>query len=196
MLDARKAQHQNRVSSTENHATHHATNDNTSELKTTEQQTEIGHELDSEHENQATINESDNVQQSASESDLDNMSDIKVETLSDETATNTTGNNYDEAKTTNSNKQQSDKLDTSKDNNVVSNHQSVNPDEYSGQSVQEPLLKPEPTSQLGGTKTSNENENKPTIRRGPNIKLPNVELLEAPKQHEVDESWIEDKNKS
>ncbi|MBO1919866.1 hypothetical protein J4710_03385 [Staphylococcus xylosus] len=52
MLDARKAQHQNRVSSTENHATHHATNDNTSELKTTEQQTEIGHELDSEHENQ------------------------------------------------------------------------------------------------------------------------------------------------
>lgn len=193
MLDARKAQHQNRVSSTENHETHHATNDNTSELKTTEQQTEIGHELDSEHENQATINESDNVQQSASESDLDNMSDIKVETLSDETATNTTGNNYDEAKTTNSNKQQSDKLDTSKDNNVVSNHQSVNSDEYSGQSVQEPLLKPEPTSQLGGTKTSNENENKPTIRRGPNIKLPNVELLEAPKQHEVDESWIEDK---
>ncbi|MDO5514446.1 MAG: DNA translocase FtsK, partial [Staphylococcus xylosus] len=142
MLDARKAQHQNRVSSTENHATHHATNDNTSELKTTEQQTEIGHELDSEHENQATINESDNVQQSASESALDNMSDIKVETLSDETATNTTGNNYDEAKTTTSNKQQSDKLVTSKDNNVVSNHQSVNPDEYSGQSVQEPLLKP------------------------------------------------------
>lgn len=193
MLDARKAQHQNRVSSTVNHATHHATNDNTSELKTTEQQTEIGHELDSEHENQATINESDNVQQSVSESDLDNMSDIKVETLSDETATNTTGNNYDEAKTTTSNKQQSDKSDASKDNNVVSNHQSVNPDEYSGQSVQEPLLKPEPTSQLGGTKTSNENENKPTIRRGPNIKLPNVELLEAPKQHEVDESWIEDK---
>ncbi|MDO5515811.1 MAG: DNA translocase FtsK, partial [Staphylococcus xylosus] len=167
--------------------------DNTSELKTTEQQTEIGHELDSEHENQATINELDNVQQSASESDLDNMSDIKVETLSDETATNTTGNNYAEAKTTTSNKQQSDKSDASIDNDVVSNHQSDNPDEYSEQSVQEPLLKPEPTSQLGGTKTSNENENKPTIRRGPNIKLPNVELLEAPKQHEIDESWIEDK---
>lgn len=60
--------------------------------------------------------------------------------------------------------------------------------------IQEPVLKPERSgSQLGGTQSSTSYDNKATIRRGPNIKLPSVELLEAPQQHEIDNSWIEDK---
>ncbi|MDW8565275.1 DNA translocase FtsK [Staphylococcus shinii] len=186
MLDARKSQNQNQVSSN----IEHATNNNVSE-PTTEQQK--GHTISSERQNQAMTTGSDNVQHNTSKNDLNNTSDIEVETFSDETPTNTTENNYAEAETTTSNNQKSGKSDFSIDNNVVSNHQPVNPNEHSEQSVQEPLLKSEPTSQLGGTKTSKEDENKPTIRRGPNIKLPTVELLEAPKQHEVDKSWIEDK---
>ena len=62
------------------------------------------------------------------------------------------------------------------------------------QNVQEPVLKPETSgNQLGGVNTSTEDDNKATIRRGPNIKLPSIELLEAPKQHEIDNAWIEDK---
>lgn len=197
MLDARKAQNQNRASSNIQYATEHtterATNDNTTELKTTEQQTQAAHTNSSEHQNRGMTNDSAHVQYSSAKSDLNHSSDIEEETLSDETSTNETEHHYVEAKTANSNTQQSDKSDASIDSNVVNNHQSVNPNEHTGQSVQEPLLKPEPTSQLGGTKTANENESKPTIRRGPNIKLPSVELLEAPKQHEVDESWIENK---
>ncbi|WP_436956044.1 DNA translocase FtsK [Staphylococcus sp. AS1337] len=197
MLDTRKAQNQNRASSNIEYATEHtterATNDNTTELKTTEQQTHTDHTVSSEHKNKGVTNESDNVQYGSAKSDLNNTSDTEDATLTDETSTNATEHKYVEAKTANSNNQQSDKSGASIDSNVVSNHQSVNPNEDTGQSVQEPLLKPEPTSQQGATKSSNENENKTTIRRGPNIKLPSVELLEAPKQHEVDESWIEDK---
>ncbi|MDG0844550.1 FtsK/SpoIIIE domain-containing protein [Staphylococcus equorum] len=58
---------------------------------------------------------------------------------------------------------------------------------------QEPKLKPEMThNQLDASKTT-DNSGKPTIRRGPNIKLPNLDLLEEPKQHEIDNAWIEDK---
>ncbi|WP_436854138.1 DNA translocase FtsK [Staphylococcus caeli] len=60
--------------------------------------------------------------------------------------------------------------------------------------TQAPVLKPEMSgNQLGGSQALNEHQNSKTIRRGPNIKLPSVELLEAPKQHEVDNAWIEDK---
>ncbi|MBX7840670.1 MULTISPECIES: DNA translocase FtsK [Staphylococcus] len=34
---------------------------------------------------------------------------------------------------------------------------------------------------------------KPTIRKGPNIKLPSYDLLEEPEPHEVNEEWIDDK---
>ena len=34
---------------------------------------------------------------------------------------------------------------------------------------------------------------KPTIRKGPNIKLPSFDLLEEPEPHEVNEEWIDDK---
>lgn len=34
---------------------------------------------------------------------------------------------------------------------------------------------------------------KPTIRKGPNINLPSMELLESPEPHEVNEEWIDDK---
>lgn len=197
MLDTRKAQNQNRASSNieyaTEHTTEHATNDNTTELKTTEQQTHTEHTVSSEHKNKGVTNESDNVQYSSAKSELNNTSDTEDATLTDETSINETEHKYVEAKTAKSNNQQSDKSGASIDSNVISNHQSVNPNEDTGQSVQEPLLKPESTSQQGASKTSNENENKTTIRRGPNIKLPSVELLEAPKQHEVDESWIEDK---
>lgn len=197
MLDTRKAQNQNRASSNIEYPTEHTTerakNDNTTELKTTEQQTHTDHTVSSEHKNKGVTNESDNVQYSSAKSELNNTSDTEGATLTDETSINATEHKYVEAKTAKSNNQQSDKSGASIDSNVVSNHQSVNPNEGTGQSVQEPLLKPESTAQQGATKTSNENENKTTIRRGPNIKLPSVELLEAPKQHEVDESWIEDK---
>ncbi|MCU5746132.1 DNA translocase FtsK [Staphylococcus sp. SQ8-PEA] len=32
-----------------------------------------------------------------------------------------------------------------------------------------------------------------TIRKGPNLNLPNINLLEEPEQHEIDEAWIEEK---
>ncbi|MDN5695384.1 MAG: DNA translocase FtsK, partial [Staphylococcus equorum] len=58
---------------------------------------------------------------------------------------------------------------------------------------QEPKLKPEKVhNQLDASKTTDDS-GKPTIRRGPNIKLPNLDLLEEPKQHEIDNVWIEDK---
>lgn len=58
---------------------------------------------------------------------------------------------------------------------------------------QEPKLKPEMAhNQLDANKTTDDS-GKPTIRRGPNIKLPNLDLLEEPKQHEIDNAWIEDK---
>lgn len=34
---------------------------------------------------------------------------------------------------------------------------------------------------------------KPAIRKGPNIKLPSLDLLENPETHEIDETWIEEK---
>ena len=37
---------------------------------------------------------------------------------------------------------------------------------------------------------------KAPIRRGPNIKLPSLDLLEDHEEHEIDESWIEEKNKN
>ncbi|SCS32125.1 DNA translocase FtsK [Staphylococcus caeli] len=62
------------------------------------------------------------------------------------------------------------------------------------QNTQAPVLKPEMTGkQLGGNEALNDQQNNKAIRRGPNIKLPSVELLEAPKQHEVDNAWIDDK---
>ncbi|ANQ64557.1 DNA translocase FtsK [Staphylococcus equorum] len=58
---------------------------------------------------------------------------------------------------------------------------------------QEPKLKPDKVhNQLDSSKTTDDS-GKPTIRRGPNIKLPNLDLLEEPKQHEIDNVWIEDK---
>ena len=36
-------------------------------------------------------------------------------------------------------------------------------------------------------------ESKTTIRKGPNIKLPSIDLLDEPKVHEVDNQWIEEK---
>ncbi|UDI78009.1 DNA translocase FtsK [Staphylococcus taiwanensis] len=37
------------------------------------------------------------------------------------------------------------------------------------------------------------NIQKPAIRKGPNIKLPSIDLLEDPEEQEIDESWIEEK---
>ncbi|NWK85471.1 DNA translocase FtsK [Staphylococcus sp. GSSP0090] len=70
----------------------------------------------------------------------------------------------------------------------------INQNKNQQQSIQEPILKPETSNnQLGGIKSSTDDDHKATIRRGPNIKLPSIELLEAPKQHEIDNAWIEDK---
>ena len=44
-------------------------------------------------------------------------------------------------------------------------------------------------------KTSN-TKVKSAIRKGPNIKLPSLELLEDPEIHQIDNSWIEEKNKN
>ena len=38
-----------------------------------------------------------------------------------------------------------------------------------------------------------QHESKATIRKGPNIKLPSLELLEDPEIHQIDNSWIEEK---
>lgn len=38
-----------------------------------------------------------------------------------------------------------------------------------------------------------QSQDKPAIRKGPNIKLPNIDLLEAPETIATDESWIEEK---
>ena len=57
----------------------------------------------------------------------------------------------------------------------------------------EPILKPEINEVQSNSTTSTETNSKPTIRKGPNIKLPNLDLLEAPEQHEIDNAWIEDK---
>ncbi|RIN32535.1 DNA translocase FtsK [Staphylococcus succinus] len=48
------------------------------------------------------------------------------------------------------------------------------------------------TKQVGEGVTSNDSD-KPTIRRGPNIKLPSASLLDEPEEHEIDNSWIEEK---
>ena len=53
------------------------------------------------------------------------------------------------------------------------------------------------TSKVTSGEVDNNNENikvqKPTIRKGPNINLPSMELLESPEPHEVNEEWIDDK---
>lgn len=41
-----------------------------------------------------------------------------------------------------------------------------------------------------------QHESKAAIRKGPNIKLPSLELLEDPEIHQIDNSWIEEKNKN
>lgn len=43
-------------------------------------------------------------------------------------------------------------------------------------------------------KTSN-TKVKSLIRKGPNIKLPSLELLEDPEIHQIDNSWIEEKTR-
>ncbi|PNZ58040.1 DNA translocase FtsK [Staphylococcus casei] len=48
------------------------------------------------------------------------------------------------------------------------------------------------TKQVGEGVTNNDSD-KPTIRRGPNIKLPSASLLDEPEEHEIDNSWIEEK---
>ncbi|MCH4419583.1 DNA translocase FtsK [Staphylococcus haemolyticus] len=42
-------------------------------------------------------------------------------------------------------------------------------------------------------KDGNDTNHKAPIRRGPNIKLPSLDLLEDHEEHEIDESWIEEK---
>src|SRR5699024_3073196 len=41
--------------------------------------------------------------------------------------------------------------------------------------------------------TQTPQESKTTIRKGPNIKLPSIDLLDEPKMHEIDNQWIEEK---
>ncbi|RIL70792.1 DNA translocase FtsK [Staphylococcus devriesei] len=41
--------------------------------------------------------------------------------------------------------------------------------------------------------TSSQTVAKSTIRKGPNIKLPSLDLLEAPEEYDVDETWIDEK---
>ncbi|MCE5097640.1 DNA translocase FtsK [Staphylococcus devriesei] len=41
--------------------------------------------------------------------------------------------------------------------------------------------------------TSSQTVAKNTIRKGPNIKLPSLDLLEAPEEYDVDETWIDEK---
>ncbi|MCI2939928.1 DNA segregation ATPase FtsK/SpoIIIE, S-DNA-T family [Staphylococcus cohnii] len=41
--------------------------------------------------------------------------------------------------------------------------------------------------------TQTSQESKTTIRKGPNIKLPSIDLLDEPKVHEIDNQWIEEK---
>ncbi|BGE82146.1 DNA translocase FtsK [Staphylococcus petrasii] len=50
------------------------------------------------------------------------------------------------------------------------------------------------TTEEGNQANSTETEaSKPAIRKGPNIKLPSLDLLENPETHEIDEAWIEEK---
>lgn len=42
-------------------------------------------------------------------------------------------------------------------------------------------------------KDGDDANHKAPIRRGPNIKLPSLDLLEDHEEHEIDESWIEEK---
>ncbi|UXS37957.1 DNA translocase FtsK [Staphylococcus delphini] len=62
----------------------------------------------------------------------------------------------------------------------------------------------QPSSQMAAehvhNETQTENSQQPqsqqevkTIRRGPNLKLPSLDLLEAPEEHEQDENWIAEK---
>ncbi|KRG10446.1 DNA translocase FtsK [Staphylococcus sp. NAM3COL9] len=99
------------------------------------------------------------------------------------------------------NHETSEKLDNEMDPSSVDSSQPAGHDrteinnEHVSQSSQnqEPKLKPEMAhNQLDASKTT-DNSGKPTIRRGPNIKLPNLDLLEEPKQHEIDNAWIEEK---
>ena len=41
--------------------------------------------------------------------------------------------------------------------------------------------------------TQTSQESKMSIRKGPNIKLPSIDLLDEPKVHEIDDQWIEEK---
>ena len=43
------------------------------------------------------------------------------------------------------------------------------------------------------TSTHDETAKRPSIRRGPMIKLPDASLLDTPEQHEVDQAWIDDR---
>lgn len=47
--------------------------------------------------------------------------------------------------------------------------------------------------QQDSVQTSPQTGAKSTIRRGPNIKLPSLDLLEAPEEYDVDETWIDEK---
>ena len=44
-------------------------------------------------------------------------------------------------------------------------------------------------------KDGDDANHKAPIRRGPNIKLPSLDLLEDHEEHEIDESWIEEKTR-
>lgn len=88
--------------------------------------------------------------------------------------------------------QTDDKLETSLDNEVLSESNQVNQG-----NTEIPPLQPEfnkhQQESASNTEHQDDYNEKPVIRRGPNIKLPSPVLLEEPEEHEIDNSWIEEK---
>ena len=83
-------------------------------------------------------------------------------------------------------------METSFDDEVLSEPNQVNKG-----NTEMPPLQPEFNKRQQESASNTEHQDdyneKPVIRRGPNIKLPSPVLLEEPEEHEIDNSWIEEK---
>ncbi|RIP34045.1 DNA translocase FtsK [Staphylococcus gallinarum] len=101
-------------------------------------------------------------------------------------------NNYQMSEQVEQSEEQIETIDHTKEDTELAEHKQT-----TETTTEMPKLQPEfNEQQLRDSKNSAqqvEHDDKPIIRKGPNIKLPSPELLEEPEEHEIDNSWIEEK---
>ncbi|WP_210139038.1 DNA translocase FtsK [Staphylococcus sp. GDY8P156P] len=182
MLDAQKEKNKSNIQLNNVDNFKHNTSSDISDKQSQSNNDQLANEPASES---LTVTDDNQNETNLSHDLIDEQSDFKPETDA-----SSYSDDYNRNDSTQSNVQQESVESAESDMTNVPSEQNEN----HKQNVQEPVLKPETSgNQLGGLKTPTEDDNKATIRRGPNIKLPSIELLEAPKQHEIDNAWIEDK---